>query len=122
MCCRGAPDVSNDTKIIFVQSLSEILSKFGNLCADNQEFMMPIKNYNKHFKVCKKKNISPSPISSLSLAPEEEKCQKFEHPYPMNGYCKLIKIYCVAFTRWWAAVMKDFVLSRSGCEAIIMHT
>ena len=54
MLYRGAPDVSNDTKI-FVQSLSEILSKFGNLCANNQEFMMPIKNITKIFECVKRR-------------------------------------------------------------------
>ena len=54
--------------------------------------------------MCEKNNLNLS--NYLKKKKIKKKAQKFDHPYLTNAYCKLIKIHCVAFLRWWAATMQ----------------
>ena len=59
-----------------------------------------IKSYNNFASVRKEKSKPPNPLKKKKIK------QKFDNPYLMNDYYKLIKIQCVVSPRWQVATMQ----------------
>jgi len=77
-------DLSNSYQTLHLNSPLYVLY----LCQISRQSDCILKSY-RDFCKCAKKS--------------KEKKLKFDHPYLMNNYCKLIKICCVASPRWWGA-------------------
>ena len=88
--------------IKFIPNSVPLLSFICFLFVPNFKAIILCINKLKHFlQVCEKNN-----LSHLTQEKNEEKTQKFDHPYLMNDYYKLIKIHWVASPRWQAATMQ----------------
>ena len=74
------------------------------LCQISRQSDCPLKSYSIFLEVCK--IIILAPLTPSRRKKMKIKTPKFDYPYLMNDYCKLIKICFVVSPRWQAATMQ----------------
>ena len=87
---------------ILVKFMPNSVPEFSFICSlsvpNFKAFRLCIKKLKLFLQVCEKNNLSPFK--------RKKNTRKFDHPCLINDYCILIKICCVASSRWQAAIMK----------------